>query len=184
VWHGVRYWDVFAGMFGLAIAMAVAAWRVARKPARSSAAMILYASGNAALIMMTSRLAGPFTFVPALTCVIAMSAMAYPVFTARPVLLLVILVFGFVAPMVAEAYGWLESTWHVEEGALVYHPHTLLLGTDRTVALVVLASIAIILVAGVDAARLYRQHRDARLRLASQAWHLQQLIPKLGVARV
>jgi hypothetical protein len=142
--------------------------------------MIAYALGNVGLIVLTSRLAGPFVFVTALACVIVMSVMAYPTFTARPWLLIAIMAVALVLPMVLESFGVLESTWHIEAGALVEHPHALPLGGTKTVALVVVASLGILVTAGIDAARIYRANRDARMQLATQAWHLRQLLPAHG----
>ena len=181
-WNGVRYWDIALATLGVALAMAAAAWRIWRRPARSLAEMIGYAFGNVALVMLMTRLAGPFTFVPALACVIAMSSMAYPAFTLRPWLLVGLLALGIVVPIVLEMQGVMESTWHIQEGALVYHPRTLILGGNKTVTLVITASVSILLVAGVHAARIYRVSREARLRLATQAWHLRQLLPGQGPA--
>ena len=40
--------------------------------------MMLYAIGNALLLVMLSRMAGPFTFVPAMACFMTAGMMAYP----------------------------------------------------------------------------------------------------------
>jgi hypothetical protein len=66
----------------------------------------------------------------------------------------------------------------MEDGALVYHPRTLFLAAPRTPVLLVLASVAIMIVAGIDAARILRANREARIQLVTQAWHLRQLLPR------
>ena len=92
IWNGVLRWDIVLGVFGSAIVMAGAAWRIYRKPARTLTQMIVYAIGNALLVIAMARLAGPFTFVPALACaILIMSSMAYPPFVVRPWLLVTII---------------------------------------------------------------------------------------------
>jgi hypothetical protein len=34
------------------------------------------------------------------------------------------------------------------------------------------------IVAGIDAARILRANREARIQLVTQAWHLRQLLPR------
>ena len=177
IWNGVRYWSVVLGLLGIALALALAAWQISRRPHRSPVEMTVYALGNVGLLVLTCRMAGPFTFAPALACVMAMSVMAYPVFTARPWLLISLLSIGYAVPIVLERLGWVERTWHMEDGALVYHPRAVMIGVERTVWLLIVASLAIVITAGIDAARIYRANRDARVLLATQAWHLRQLLP-------
>lgn len=50
--------------------------------------------------------------------------------------------------------------------------------SPRTPALLVTASVAIMVIAGIDAARIIRANRDARIQLVTQAWHLRQLLPR------
>ena len=140
--------------------------------------MLVYGLGNVALIVFVERLAGPFTFMPALAAVMAMSLMAWPAFTERPWLVIAMIVVGFVASVGIEQLGYLEQTWHMVDGALVYHPRTLILASPRTPVLLVTASVAIMVVAGIDAARILRANREARIQLVTQAWHLRQLLPR------
>src|SRR5262249_10561202 len=82
-WAGIHKWDVVLGVLALSLVMALAAYQISRKPDRSLVDMIGYAAGNALLIALLERMAGPFTFVPGITIVMIMSVMAYPTFTAR-----------------------------------------------------------------------------------------------------
>ncbi len=43
--------------------------------------------------------------------------------------------------------------------------------------LLLVASVATIAIAGVHAARIYGANREAQHQLATQAWHLRQLLP-------
>jgi serine/threonine-protein kinase len=176
-WNGIQRWDIVLGVFFTALIMATAAWRIGQRPSRSLGEMVLYAIGNVILIGGMTRMAGPFNFVPALTCVVIMSTMAYPVFIVRPVLLLAILGVGFVMPIVLEIAGWIPSTWEISGGQLISHAGALKLEGTPTLALLVLASLATIMIAGVLAARIYRNGRDAQRQLVIQAWHLGHLLP-------
>ncbi|HUJ59963.1 MAG TPA: serine/threonine-protein kinase [Kofleriaceae bacterium] len=177
IWNGIRKWDVVLLVFALACGMAAAAHRIGRRPERTLAEMMVYVAGNVLLIGMITRMAGPFTFVPALTCVILMSVMAYPQFIARPALLIGTMVFAFVLPVVLELTGALARTWELAPGELISHAGALEVGGSQTLVLLIAASLITILIAGIDAARIYRASREAQRRLTIQAWHLRQLLP-------
>jgi hypothetical protein len=116
MWNGIRRWG---GVLGASSAMACAALWISLRPQRSMARMIGYAVSNVMLMALISRMAGPFTFVPALTCVAIMRSMAYPSFTERPVVLLVMIVVGFLAPIWLEHEGHCHrpGTWEIQGGA-------------------------------------------------------------------
>jgi len=177
-WNGVRRWDVVLAVFFVCVAMATFAWRTMRRPDRSIGTMLLYALGNVALLGVMSRMAGPFSFVPGLACVITMSVMAYPVFTRNPAVLIMLLLVGILGPIALELSGVLGKTWEIRQGELISHAGALQLGGTSTLALLVVASMAMVVVAGIDAARIYRANREARVQLVTQAWHLRQLLPR------
>jgi serine/threonine-protein kinase len=176
-WNGVQRWDIVIGVFCVSLMMAVAAWRIHRQPNRSVFAMLLYAAGNVALIGAMSRMAGPFTFVPALTCVVIMSAMAYPAFVTRPWLLMAILTVGSLIPIGLELAHVLPSTWEIRDGMLISHAGALRLEGTPTLVMLIMAGLITVLIAGALAARIYRSGRDAQRQLVIQAWHLRQLLP-------
>jgi serine/threonine-protein kinase len=176
-WNGVRKWDVVLGVFGAALMMAVGAWQLVRKPERSFVEMVLYALGNVVLMGMMTRMAGPFTFVPALACVVIMSVMAYPTFIMRSWVLIVLMMVGFLVPIGLEHAGYLASTWEIHAGVLISHAGALELGGTPTLSLLIIASLATIAIAGIHAARIYRASRTMQLQLVTQAWHLRQLLP-------
>jgi hypothetical protein len=139
--------------------------------------MLVYAFGNAVLISLMTRMAGPFNFVPALACVIVMSVMAYPVFVERSWILVVMLVVGFIGPIVLEQTGFLSSTWEIRNSELVSRAGALQLQGTKTLVMLISACVATVIIAGIDAARIYRSSRDAHRQLVVQAWHLRQLLP-------
>jgi serine/threonine-protein kinase len=177
VWNGVIKWPVVIAVLVLSLAMAAAAWRIIKHPNRTFVEMVAYAIGNAVMLALMSRMVGPFTFVPALTCVVMMSVMAYPAFIERSWVLIVIIVSGFLAPIALEAAGLLDTTWEMKDGGLLSHAGALAVNGRPTVTLVVLASLATIIIAGVHASRIARTNREAQHLLMTQAWHLRQLLP-------
>jgi serine/threonine-protein kinase len=177
IWNGVQRWDIVIGVFASSMIMATAAWRIYRKPARSLAQMIVYALGNALLVIAMARLAGPFTFVPALACVVIMSSMAYPPFITRPWLLVSIVAIGFLVPIALELTHIVDMTWEIKNNELISHAGALKLDGVPTTAMLILGSVAMIVVAGMFAARFYRTGRDAQRQLVIQAWHLGHLLP-------
>jgi serine/threonine-protein kinase len=176
-WNGIRKWDVVLGVFGAAITMALAALQLRRRPDRSFAEMMVYAVGNAALLVLLSRMAGPFTFVPALACFMIMSVMSYPAFVQRPWALIATIIVGFLAPIVLEQLDLLPMTWELRAGQLISHAGALELGGSSSLWMVLIASVATILIAGVHAATVSKANRSSQHQLAMQAWHLRQLIP-------
>jgi tRNA A-37 threonylcarbamoyl transferase component Bud32 len=175
--NGIRKWDVVLGLFAIAIALAFSAWRLTRAPDRRFRDMMLYAIGNAVMLAMLSRMAGPFTFVPGVACFVTMSVMAYPAFAVRAWVLVAVTLAGFLAPLVLEWAGWITMTWEIQEGMLISHAGALVVGGAQTVALVVAASVVTIAMAGVHAASIARANRQAQQQLVTQAWHLKQLLP-------
>ena len=177
-WNGVRKWDIVLAVFAGTIAMALGAWRIMHAPQRTFAWMFAYAAGNALLIALLTRMIGPFTFVPALSCVIVMSVAAYPQFDGRRSWVLIgTMLVGFSVPIALEHFGSIARTWSIEAGTLVSHAGALEVNDRSTVVLIVTASVATIAIAGVHAARIYGANREAQRQLATQAWHLRQLLP-------
>ncbi|MGE5184630.1 MAG: protein kinase domain-containing protein [Acidobacteriota bacterium] len=177
-WNGVRKWDVVMLVFAGTLAMATSAWRIMQRPQRTFSWMFGYAIGNALLMALLTRMIGPFTFVPALSCVVVMSCMAYPQFAgARQWVLIATLVIGWSIPVALEHLGTIARTWSIENGTLISHAGALDVNTRSTVVVLVVASIATIVIAGVHAARIYGANREAQHQLATQAWHLRQLLP-------
>ena len=179
-WNGIRKWPYVLGVAGIAAVLAFAAYRLRRHPARTLVEMMVYAVGNAVLLIMLSRMAGPFTFVPALACFIVMSTMSYPAFSARPVGLIVTILAGFVAPLVLEWTGVLAKTWDLANGMLISHAGALQLEGTSSVAMVVGAAVVTIAIAGVHAAVTAKAFRSAQRQLVMQTWHLRQLLPASG----
>jgi hypothetical protein len=110
-----------------------------------------------------------------------MSVMSYPAFVARPWTLVTTIVLAFLAPIVLEGTGVLPLTWEIRDGALISHAGALELGGSSSATMVVVASLATIVVAGIHAASIAKASRHAQHLLVTQAWHLRQLLPTRSV---
>ena len=181
IYSGVLRWAPIVGLVSFALLLAFCAFQLVRKPERSFFEMVLYACLNAAMLIMLSRLAGPFTFVPALTVYITFTVMTYPAFMQRPVALAIIMGGGFLVPILLEVAGVLSRTWEMAEGVgLLSRSSAIEVDKQSSAIIVVLASLVTILMAARQSAVLARANRNNQHRLVAQAWHLAQLLPRVA----
>jgi serine/threonine-protein kinase len=184
-WNGVRRWDMVMAVFASAMVMLFAAFRIVREPRRSYGEMLGYALGNALLLALLTRMLGPFTFVPAISCIVVMSCAAYPQFGGgRSWGLIAIICLGFIVPFALERADVIARTWDIVGQNLVNHPDALAVNGSATITLLVVATLATVTIAGVHAARIYGTSREAQHQLATQAWHLRQLLPAASAGDV
>ncbi len=176
-WNGIRDWNIILAIVGICTLLGAAALGIVMRPRVSMAGLVVYALGNAALMALLARAMSPWTFVPAITCIIIMSMMAYPQLAARPWILITIFVAGFSLMVGLEVRGVIAAGWEFRDGGLLISGLALTITRDSTMVLMFAASIATIVVAGVQASATYRNGRRAQTQLAMQAWHLQQLLP-------
>ena len=181
IYSGVLQWAPIIGLVGFALLLAFCAYKLVKKPERTFVEMVLYACANAAMLVMLSRLAGPFTFVPALTVYITFTVMTYPAFMQHPIALAIIMGGGFLAPILLEVAGVLPRTWEMAEGVgLLSRSGAIAVDKRSSAVIVVLASLVTILMAARQSAVLARANRNNQHRLVAQAWHLAQLLPRVA----
>jgi hypothetical protein len=176
--NGVRRWEPVLGVHVVALGLAVAALTIMRRPARSMPWMLAYVTGNVVMMALLTRMAGPFTFVPALTCIVIMSITAYPHFVERGWIVFGMATAGFLVTIGLEAWGYLSRTWEIRDGLLISHAGALEVSGTPTLALLIMASIVTFVIAGIHSGRIHRAGREAQRQLVTQAWHLRQLLPK------
>ncbi len=176
---GVRAWWIVVGIALAALGMAIAARRFAQTPQRTFGAWIAYAIGNAAIIVLLGRLASAFTFVPALAAFITASLITYPAFVEKPRswILLLVMIGGLLGPLGLELLGILPQSFDLRDHGMFLRGDAMELGSTLSTFTVVLASLATVLMCGIQAATLGRANRAAQHKLVAQAWHLQQLLP-------
>jgi hypothetical protein len=157
--------------------MAVAAWDLTRHPDKSVGYMVVYAAGNAILLAIIGRLAGPWVIVPAVFAFVTSSVVTYPAFLERKWLLIGIMSTGFAGPIALEAAGVLAPTWEMNEAGLVMFGDAMEVGGTPAIVTLLLGSLATIVMAGLQSARVGSASRAAHHRLVRQAHQLEQLLP-------
>ncbi|MBV8761931.1 MAG: serine/threonine protein kinase [Deltaproteobacteria bacterium] len=177
VFTRVLAWPVVIGAGVAALAMALAAYRLMREPERSWRWMVAYGIGNAVIVVMLARLAGPFTFVPALVSFVTASVITYPAFLERPAVLLATMLGGWLLPIGLEVAHILPATWTIDHTGLAIHGGAIALDSSAAIGLMIVASLAAVVMAGVQSTVLGRAHRKAQHQLVAQAWQLRQLLP-------
>jgi hypothetical protein len=177
IWNGVKSWPLAIGMFVMALSLAVAAWDLTRRPHKSVEYMILYAVGNSLLIALIGRFAGPLLVVPAVFAFVTGSVVTYPAFLVRKWLLMGIMLAGFAGPIALEWLGVLPRTWEMNDAGLLTFGHGMELAGTPAIITVVFASVATIVMAGLQSARVSNGSRAAHHRLVLQAHQLRQLLP-------
>jgi serine/threonine-protein kinase len=130
--------------------------------------------GNVVLISLFARVCSPLLAVPAMVVTLTMTAMTVP--TLRPWWLVpVVMAFPSLGMWGLEALGVLEATIWTTGSAIVVTSDVIHLPQWPAFAVLALHSTTLILVAGHYTWRLSHESREARIRLLSQAWHLEQL---------
>jgi serine/threonine-protein kinase len=168
----VLQWPVVGASAASALMMAIAAFQLARQPERTFRWMVAYAIGNAVIMVLLGMLIGPFTVVPAVVSFVTASVITYPAFLERPGVLVATMVVGWLAPI-----GLARSSWAIGPDGLLLRGSAMSLGSTAAVALVLAASLAAVVMAGIQSTVLGRAHRAAQHKLVAQAWQLKQLLP-------
>jgi serine/threonine-protein kinase len=125
-----------------------------------------------------SRICGPFLIVPLAVVTVAVSIITQPQMLRRPVVGTMICVMGFITPLVLEALGVLDTTWHVDPDQFVFRSTAVHLGGVASEVLLIGATLAGIVVSGVFSWALAVTRRDAVHQLEIQSWRLMQLVPE------
>jgi hypothetical protein len=180
-WNGIQNWTVIIGIVAVCALLGGLALYFVVRPRVSFGLLLFYALGNAALMALMTRAISPWTFVPALTCIMIMSMMAYPPFFSRPWILISLFLIGFCAIIGLEVRGVIAPGWEIRDGGLILHGMALEITSGSTLMLLFAASVATIAMAGVHAAGTYRAGRAAQQQLVMQTWHLRQLLPTTSV---
>jgi serine/threonine-protein kinase len=177
VWNGVRSWPVTLAMTGLAVLLAFAAWDLVRHPRKSLAHMVVYAIANSLLFAVMGRMISPLVVVPAFFAFTTGSVVTYPAFLVRKWLLIGIMVGGFLLPLCLEAVGVLSSTFETNDAGLLVFGNGMHVRGAPTVITVLLGAIAVLVMAGLQSARISNASRAAHHRLVLHAHQLAQLLP-------
>ncbi|MBA3395194.1 MAG: hypothetical protein H0T89_21275 [Deltaproteobacteria bacterium] len=182
MWLGVEDWRAIGGIVA-AVAVVVAAAVVGMyRPAYSLPCVLVSLTGNVVIIILLSRLFGPFVIVPAVACSTGISFLVFPPLTDRWWLVVVPLAAALVAPLVLEELGVFARTFEISGGALITRPTAI--GFTGTPALVLLisANVGVFIIMTLLVRAIVKAQRTAKRLTEAQAWHLTQLLPPDVVA--
>jgi hypothetical protein len=126
---------------------------------------------------LLSRTLGSMIIVPAVTCIMALSLTSYPQLIDRKWAVIGVLVASWVAPVVLEQQGVLDSTWELVGDRIVLAAAVMTIGGTHTAAILIGANVVTIVVFGLFASALATSRRDAMRQLEVQAWRLRKLLP-------
>jgi serine/threonine-protein kinase len=177
IWNGVRSWPIVLAFPAIALAMAVAAWRLFRIPERSFGWMVGYVVGNALLLAVLTRISGSNTFVTALVVFVTASVITYPMFLQRPWVVIAVMLGSYMIPFGLEVIGAIPATWQLVDGGLLSRGYAMRVHGPPALVTLAIASSATVVMAGIQSVKLARASREAQHRLVIQAWHLRQLLP-------
>jgi serine/threonine-protein kinase len=179
LWMGVSKVPVFAGACVLIVGLFVLTYLQTRVSIAGRRANLYPALVCSMVITATiSRLCGPFLVVPLTAIVMAATIITQPQMLRRPVLTIVICAMGFVAPLVLEALGVLDTTWRVDQDRFVFRSTVVHFGGVASEVFLIVAPVFCIVVAGTFSWAIAKARRDAEHQLELQSWRLMQLVPE------
>ncbi len=175
--NGVTDWALFGSLLALTVLLGWTALVVSRR-AMTSREILFLTVVNAVFVAVMSRMFSSLLLAPAITCIMALSFVSYPQNIDRARTVMIILIASWLGPIFLEWAGVLERTWWITEGEIVTRSSMFHVGGIPTLLLIVFANVFTILVLGQFANKLAASRRDAQRQVQTQAWHLQQLLPK------
>jgi serine/threonine protein kinase len=170
----IKEWGLLLGLYGVVIVAILAALRY-RSNGRPQPIVVL--SVNMLLIVLFSRIAGPFILTPLLAAggLLAFTSMrgiiernwVIPMWAALTVLL----------PIGVEYLHLFPWTWQIEDGFMIVQSNIVHSAGAPTEAALIAASVVLHIALGWFMLAIARQRRVAQNQLFIQAWHLRQLLP-------
>ena len=170
----IKEWGLVAGMYGLVLVAMLVAMHY-RTTGRPSAVVAM--SVNLLLIVLFSRIAGPFILTPLI------AAGGLIVFTSmRGVIERRWVVIGWASaavllPIVVEYLHLFPWTWQIFDGFMIVQSNIVRSAGPPTEAVLIAASVVLHIALGLFLLAFARQRRSAQTQLFVQAWHLRQLLP-------
>jgi serine/threonine-protein kinase len=174
----VASWTALIAMYVGVVLGAVMIWL----NARGRVPVLLALATHLLVIILFSRLAGPFVLTPVFVAAVLLSATTLPALVDRPYIVLVWTVLAAVSPMLLEWLGVLGDSWSFEGRGLLSYGTIFHADTWFDQMVLVLGNVAAVLVVGLFGRVLGRDRRDAERRVYVQLWRLTQLLPPTGRA--
>ncbi|MDB4952681.1 MAG: Serine/threonine protein kinase PrkC, regulator of stationary phase [Myxococcales bacterium] len=138
---------------------------------------------NLALIVLFTRVAGPFVLTPIVICGMLLTISGNPWVNRHRWVAISWAVIVVLLPFALEWTGVLNTTWEISGGLLITRSDTYALkGVQETIGLFA-ANFVFILIIAIYAISLSRNQLVARRALQIREWHLRQLLPGTAAQR-
>jgi eukaryotic-like serine/threonine-protein kinase len=175
----IQNWTHMILLYVVVTLMAALSWQNGRT-GRTPTWMTMF--GNFAVAFMFSRLTGSFVLTVGLVAgqTLALSSRS---FLARNRHWMILWIFvALMTPVALEWFGILEPTWQMTPQGFLVHGTILKTTHLRDVGVLAFSQVALAVVVGLFAMSITRAREDAQRRAHIQAWHLQQLLPRVSTA--
>lgn len=176
LWPGVEQLPIVLAIVVLGfvqMAFAYHAWRHDAGPAWVWGSLV----GNVVMLVLFTRVYGPMLGVPAMAATLTLTSLTVPGLRPWP-LVPVVLSLTVLATWGAEALGVLPATTWATGSSVVITSDVVALPRGPTLAVLAIHTVTLVAVATNYTRHLNQVNRAARLRLLSQAWHLEQIVGK------
>ncbi len=173
----IQNWTHMILLYAAVSLMALLSWQNGRT-GRTPTWMTMF--GNFAVAFMFSRLTGSFVLTVGLVCgqTLALSSRSFLANNRHWMILWIII--ALMTPVTLEWLGVLEPTWEMTPRGFLVHGTILATSRMRDVVVLAFSQVALAVVVGLFAMSIARAREDAQRRAHIQAWHLQQLLPRIS----
>jgi serine/threonine-protein kinase len=171
----VKSWPALISFYGLLTLAVTISWR---NSLRGTSSVVVTFVVTTAVVLMFTRVSGPFILTPIVICAALAQMSAIRAFNERLWLVVGWTVLAALLPLVLEWTGVIHTSYFVGGGAVMSFSDIFDMRrrTFDEVALVV-ANLVFLLAAAVAAVYISRRRFTAQQQLQIQAWHLRQLLP-------
>ncbi|CAN5849330.1 hypothetical protein BH11MYX2_BH11MYX2_18610 [soil metagenome] len=170
----IQNWGLLIGFYGL-ICMALWTTQISKRTGRPSPAGVLVL--NLAIVVMFSRIAGPFILTPLFVCGVLIASCAIPWISERMWVVVGWAVLAVVAPLLVEQLTSLQTTVLSADGGIQIHSNVIAQGGPAAAVTLMVASVLLTVVLALYILTIIRRRREAQHQLFITAWHLRQLLP-------
>ncbi|HEY4060067.1 MAG TPA: serine/threonine-protein kinase [Kofleriaceae bacterium] len=170
----IHNWGLVIGLYGL-IFCALGFTQIFKRTGRPSPLIVL--TVNLLIVVMFSRIAGPFILTPLFVCAVILASSAIPWISERMWVVVGWSVLAVVAPLVVEELTSLQTTVLTKDGGIQIHSNIIAEGGPAAAVTLVVASILLTVALGIYILTIIRRRREAQHQLFVTAWHLRQLLP-------
>ncbi|HEX5061504.1 MAG TPA: serine/threonine-protein kinase, partial [Kofleriaceae bacterium] len=171
---GVKSWITLIAFYGLLAFCGVLAWGNSR---RGHSSLPVTVVTTILVVLMFTRVSGPFIVTPIVICAALMQLAATRAFNERLWLVLAWTLVAVMLPFILEWVGVLNPTYAVTGGVVVSASDIFDMRHFGDEVALVAGNLAFVVAAAFVAVYLNRRRFSAQRQLQIQAWHLRQLLP-------